>query len=271
MRSAEIAEKYGCRIIHGIVDSLWLQDIKGRSIEEFEEITKNIATEITEETNIPMSWDGRFNFIVFLPSKAEPDIPALSHYWGIKSDGEVKVRGIEVRRRDMPKVIKDAQKAFINVFKGAFSIEEFMQRIPEAKKELFNFINKILEGSLSRDDLTIKQRISRRPSQYKVNSYQAVAAKQLERSGVIASPGKNINYIILNADANPEFPEKKVVLSDLYDEKRHQYDRKKYIELLKRAFENIFPFEFPELENILNLDLHKNSTQINLNNFLFKE
>ncbi|MFX1410757.1 MAG: DNA polymerase domain-containing protein, partial [Promethearchaeota archaeon] len=102
MRSAEIAEEYGCKVVHGIVDSMWLQDKKGRSPEEFEKITKKIAHEITEKTGIPMSWDGRFDTIVFLPSRAERDVPALSHYWGIKSDGEVKVRGIEVRRRDMP-------------------------------------------------------------------------------------------------------------------------------------------------------------------------
>ncbi|MFX1258004.1 MAG: DNA polymerase domain-containing protein, partial [Promethearchaeota archaeon] len=49
MRSAEIAETHGCRVIHGIVDSLWLQDTKGRSTEEFEKITKKIANKIAEE------------------------------------------------------------------------------------------------------------------------------------------------------------------------------------------------------------------------------
>jgi len=261
MRSAEIAEEYGCKIIHGIVDSVWLKDTKSRTPEEFEVVTKKIAEKITEQVGIPMSWDGRYNFIVFLPSRAEPDIPALSHYWGIKSDGEIKVRGIEVRRRDSPKIVKDAQYAFIDVFQGAKSIEEFMRRIPKAKKMLYRYVDKIETGEVSREELTIRQRISRKPSQYKVNSYQAVAARQLERSGVVVTPGKNVRYIILNADADPEFPEKKVILSDLYDEKKHQYDKKKYIELLKRAFENIFPFKFPELEELLKSDFNRKSIQ----------
>ena len=139
-----------------------------------------------------------------------------------------------------------------------------MEKIPEAKKKLFEFVERIHSGKVSRDELTIKQKISRSPNQYKVNSYQAVAARQLERSGVVASAGKNVRYIILNADADPDFPEKKVILSDLYDEKRHEYDRKKYVELLKRAFENIFPFKFPELEALLKLDFNNKSIQKDL-------
>jgi DNA polymerase elongation subunit (family B) len=268
MRAAEIAEKYDCKIIHGIVDSLWLQDTIGRTPEEFEMITKKIADEITKKTCIPMSWDGLFNIIVFLPSRAEPDVPALSHYWGIKNNGEIKVRGIEVRRRDMPKIVKEAQYAFINIFQGAKTVEEFMERIPKAKRTLYEYVERVFSGSLSGNELTIRQRISRKPSQYKVNSYQAVAAKQLEQSGVIASAGKNVKYIILNANADPDFPEKKIILSDLYDEKKHEYDRKKYVELLKRAFENIFPFRFPELEALLTSDYNNKLVQKDLSCFM---
>jgi DNA polymerase-2 len=268
MRAAEIAENHGCKIIHGIVDSIYLQDTRGRTSEEFEELTKKIADEISDNIGIPMSWDGLFNTIVFLPSRAEPDIPALSHYWGIKNDGEIKVRGIEVRRRDIPKIVKDAQYAFIDIFQGAKTVDEFTKRIPEAKKKLYEYAERVYSGKVTREELTIRQKISRRPSQYKVNSYQAVAARQLERSGVIASAGKNVRYIILNAEANPDFPEKKVILSDLYDERKHKYDRKKYVELLKRSFENIFPFEFPELEELLKSDYNKKSIQRDLSCFI---
>jgi len=48
MRSAEIAEEHGCKIIHGIVDSIWLKDRENRSPEEFEKVTKEVAEEITK-------------------------------------------------------------------------------------------------------------------------------------------------------------------------------------------------------------------------------
>ncbi|MFX1575248.1 MAG: DNA polymerase domain-containing protein, partial [Promethearchaeota archaeon] len=164
-------------------------------------------------------------------------------------------------------IVKDAQYAFIDVFQGATTVNEFNKRIPDAKKKLYDYVERVHSGKVSRDELTIKQKISRSPNQYKVNSYQAVAARQLERSGVIASAGKNVRYIILNADADPSFPEKKVILSDLYDEKRHKYDRKKYVELLKRAFENIFPLKFPELEELLKSDYNKKSIQKDISCF----
>ncbi|TXT59701.1 MAG: putative DNA polymerase (Inactivated B2-family) [Promethearchaeota archaeon] len=269
MRSSEIAKKYGCRIIHGIVDSLWLQDTRGRSPKEFEKITKKIAQEITNETKIPMSWDGRFNIIVFLPSRAEPDVPALNHYWGIKSDGDKKIRGIEIRRRDIPQIIKRAQREFIEVFDCVTSVDAFKKKIPKVEQKLFSYAKEINSGDLSREDLTIIQRISRRPSEYKVNSYQAVAARQLEKAGEIASPGKKVKYIILNADADPDFPERKVILTDLFDPERHTYDKEKYLELLQRAFENIFPFKFPHLEEKINsLKTQNNRTQKDLFHFV---
>ncbi len=267
LRAAEIAEKYGCQIIHGIVDSIWLKDKKNRTPKEFEKVTMKIANEITKHTHIPMNWEGRYNIITFLPSRAEPSIPALSHYWGIKNNGELKVRGIEVRRRDIPKIIKDAQYAFLNLFQDVTSVTEFKKKIPTAKEKLFEYVNRILSGKVSKDELTIKQKISRKPSEYKVNSYQAVAAKQLERSGIVASAGKNVRYIILNAEADPNFPEKKVILSDLYDEKKHQYDKKKYVELLKRSFKNIFPFEFPDLEEFSKVVFNQKSIQKDLMSF----
>ena len=138
----------------------------------------------------------------------------------------------------------------------------------KAKSVLFYYIDKIESGTVSREELTIRQRVSRKPSQYKVNSYQAVAARQLERSGVVVTPGKNVRYIILNADADPEFPEKKVILSNHFDAKKHQYDKKKYVELLKRAFENIFPFEFPELEELVKSNIMRKSNQRDLSCYI---
>ena len=251
MRSAEIAEKHGCKVIHGIVDSMWLQDTQGRSQAEFIEVTKTIAEKITRTTNIPMSWDGLYDIITFLPSQAEPDIPTLNHYWGIKRSGETKVRGIEIRRRDAPKIIKEAQKEFIKVFEDVSSVEEFKENIAKAKEILLEYAEKIKNGTLSKEDLTIRQRISRKPSQYKVNTYQAIAAKQAERAGLVMTPGKNVRYIILNADADPDLPETKVILTELYKRGKHRYDKQKYLELLKRAFRNLFPFEMEGLDEFL--------------------
>ena len=52
-----------------------------------------------------------------------------------------------------------------------------------------------------------------------------------------------------------------------YDPKKHQYDKKKYIELLKLAFENILPFKFPDLEELSKSAFNQKSTQLDLISF----
>jgi hypothetical protein len=65
------------------------------------------------------------------------------------------------------------------------------------------------------------------------------------------TPGKNVRYIILNADAEPEFPQTKVILAELYQKGNHHYDKEKYLELLTRAFKNLFPFEMEDLDEFI--------------------
>jgi hypothetical protein len=39
--------------------------------------------------------------MVFLPSKTHPNVPVLNRYYGIKEDGSIKVRGLDVRKRGL--------------------------------------------------------------------------------------------------------------------------------------------------------------------------
>ena len=52
-----------------------------------------------------------------------------------------------------------------------------------------------------------------------------------------------------------------------YNPKTHQYDNKKYIELLKLAFENILPFEFPDFEELSKSAFNGKTTQLDLISF----
>ena len=249
LQSAEIAREYGYKIIHGIVDSLFIENKKGTSNEQFRKDCEEICKRIEEATKIPINIEGIYNFIVFMPSRANPKIPTLNHYWGVRIDGTTKLRGIDIRRRDTPKIVKETQKAMINVFMNVKTKQQFLSKIPEAKRVLYYYLDKIDSGNVTAEELSVTIRVSRKPSQYKVNSYQAVAANQKEKAGVPVSAGQKVKFIITNAEADPSSAYKKVILSELYNPKKHQYDKKKYRELLTRALKNIVPFELPDLEN----------------------
>jgi DNA polymerase elongation subunit (family B) len=268
LRAAEITRDMGYKIIHGIVDSLYVKNTKGVPEAEFREDCEDICRKIEESTKIPIVVEGIYNVIVFMPSRANPRIPTLNHYWGIKTDGEIKYRGIDIRRRDTPKIVKDAQKAMIDVFLEAKTVKQFLAKVPEAKKVLYHYIDKIDSGNVSAEELTVTIQVSRKPSQYKVKSYQAVAAFQKERAGVPVSTGQKVKYIITNAEADPDKAYQKVILTELYDPKRHFYDKEKYIELLQRAFKNIFPFDFDGLDSEIKTRYEKKRNQKSLLNFV---
>ena len=109
LNASHTAEEAGFEVIHGIVDSLWLKK-PDASLEDYE----NLCKAITKQTGIPISFEGRYKWIVFLPSKTHPRVGVLNRYYGVMEDGKIKVRGLEVRKRDTPRFVFDAQTEMIN-------------------------------------------------------------------------------------------------------------------------------------------------------------
>jgi DNA polymerase-2 len=109
--AARISESRGFEVLHGIVDSLWLKK-ENTSFEEYKDLCKQVSYDI----GVPLNFEGRYKWIVFLPSKMHPNIGVLNRYYGVMENGELKVRGIEVRKHDTPRFVYNAQMEMINVF-----------------------------------------------------------------------------------------------------------------------------------------------------------
>ena len=127
LKAARMAERRGFTVIHGIVDSLWLKK-EDATIPEYDDLCKETSAEI----GVPLNFEGRYKWIVFLPSKVHPRIGVLNRYYGVMENGKVKIRGLEVRRRDTPRFVYDAQMEMIKVLANANNPREFIERIPEA-------------------------------------------------------------------------------------------------------------------------------------------
>ncbi|MGW8289095.1 MAG: DNA polymerase domain-containing protein, partial [Candidatus Bathyarchaeia archaeon] len=126
LKAARMAENRGFEVIHGIVDSLWLKKKSSTSA------YTDLCREINEKIGVPLNFEGRYKWIVFLPSKMHPNIGVLNRYYGAMENGKVKVRGIEVRRGDTPRFVFNAQMEMIQVLASANDSLEFMEKIPEA-------------------------------------------------------------------------------------------------------------------------------------------
>jgi DNA polymerase, archaea type len=72
-----VAEGRGYRVIHGIVDSLWVHRDRIKQ-EDCEELRK----EIEQATKFKLAIEGIYKWIVFLPSKVDSQNQVLTRYFG---------------------------------------------------------------------------------------------------------------------------------------------------------------------------------------------
>ena len=233
LRTIEIADSTGFEILHGIVDSLW---VKGRNPEI-------LCETVSREIGIPLELKGEFRWIVFLPNKSN-GVGALNRYYGVMTNGKLKVRGIETRRSDTPRLIRNLQEAMLGKLAEAKNTSEFYMKIPEALEMLREFVRKVLDGGCVLDDLIFGTRVSKSCDEYRQFNNQMAAMKQMRQEGIETLPGQTIRYII--TDHKSRSYQKRVIVPELADENTI-YDRAKYYEYLLRAAESILlPFGYTE-------------------------
>src|SRR3989449_1453411 len=145
---------------------------------------------------LPVSFEGIYKWIAFLGSRVEPRLPVLNRYFGVRQDSTFKVRGIELRKHDTPKVVENCQREMVNVFSKASCSLEFRALVPTALLILEKYVGLVMNGSVSGQDLAITKSLSKGPQEYRNLVPQAVAARQLVREGGRVHAGQSISYVL---------------------------------------------------------------------------
>jgi DNA polymerase elongation subunit (family B) len=234
LKAARMAERRGFSVIHGIVDSLWLKK-EEVTIQEYTELCHDIS----EEIGVSLNFEGSYKWIAFLPSRIHPRIGVLNRYYGAMENGKIKVRGLEIRRRDTPRFIYDAQKEMIEVLSSANNSKEFFEKIPEALKIAKTYREKLLNGEIPIWDLIVTKHLSKNPKRYKQKVSQAIAAEQLIKEGAEIQAGKNIRFLF--TDVENKRHERRVIAEQLIEAKTNS-DVRKYLLLLYSATANLLSF-----------------------------
>ena len=256
LKAARTAERRGFTVIHGIVDSLWLKK-EDATTQDYTELCK----EISEQIGLPLNFEGRYKWIVFLPSKVHPRIGVLNRYYGVMENGKIKVRGIEIRRRDTPRFIYDAQMEIINILAKADNSKEFHNLIPQALRVVRDYRHKLLDGEVPVWNLIVTKHLSKNPEKYKQRVSQVIAAEQLMKEGAEVHAGKNIRFLF--TDAENKRHDRRVKAEQLI-EKQTNADTKKYLLLLYASAAGILSFSGYTTESIYNATIghsDKNLTQ----------
>jgi DNA polymerase elongation subunit (family B) len=197
LTASEVAQQAGYEVLHGIVDSLWVKGSEG-CVRPF-----HLSRMISHRTGIRMDVEGRYKWIVFLPSKAT-GVGALTRYYGMFEGGKVKVRGVELRQHNTPAFLKNAQQEMLTVFAQANTATEFRALLPASVEVLRQFAAEIREDSVDHKDLVCTTTVSKDIATYKVNTLPKSALLQLQDLGVQVQPGQSVRYLVTD-EASPNY------------------------------------------------------------------
>lgn len=239
IKAADIAQDKGYKLIHGIVDSLWL---KG-SREELDELIEKVE----RETEILLEKEGAYKWIIFLPSKSD-GLGVANRYYGIL-DGELEMRGIYARRRDTPKFFKTVQKKVLKGLKDAQSKEELKERTGEVLNQIKMDFIRLKGEKVDFNELYFTKTVSKQAEEYSTLIGTKAALLQYEDEGISIHPGESVRYIITNQKSKDYLEKVKIEGKEV-----EHYDRSFYLKYFYRTLEEILsPFGYDEekIEKIL--------------------
>ena len=234
LNAIHIAEDMGFKVLHGIVDSIWIQR---KNVTETD--YDNLRKKIEKETGFDLALD-IYNWIVFLASKQDQTTPVPNRYFGSKKDGTIKIRGIEARRHDTPRFFRNCQLDILNLFASCKTISDVKDAISEAKSIQEQYDHLMFERKVPLEDLVFTNRVTRGTNQNKMNTIQADAINQLKWEGKSIEPGQKIRYVINDYSRKIS---KRVIPIEVTGAD-DGYDTKRYSELLDKCCKSVIePFE----------------------------
>jgi DNA polymerase-2 len=226
-----LVESRGFRVLHAIVDSMWI--VKAGTTEA--EIL-DLCRAIREAVGIDINLEGIYKWVSFLPSRVDPAVSVANRYLGAFRSGELKLRGIDLRRSDTPPLVAEAQQRMVEVLARADDLTGFAARISEVLEIFVEYAWRLREGQVRMEELTIKRTVSKEAGEYKGNSQIGLASRQMADRGVAVHPGERVRYVISDADAGNAEARVRAIPFLAPDT---PYDTGKYLELLCRAVETL--------------------------------
>ena len=196
LQAKEVAERQGYRMLHAIVDSLWL--VKPGAVRADYD---RLAQAISKQTELSIGVEGLYHWIGFLPSRVNPLMPVPNQFVGLFDHGAMKIRGIEIRRSDAPFLVKRAQAEVLRCLSEVRTLAELPGQIPQALEIVRTYRRYLLDGHATIEELAITKSLSKEPQAYRHQTLSMIAAQELLARGVSLQAGDTIHYIITDADA----------------------------------------------------------------------
>jgi DNA polymerase-2 len=199
LQAAKIAERYGFRVLHGIVDSIWVKKKHNNydnKLDLYDYLKLKEAIE--KQTGFEISFEGTYKWIAFIHSKANDILPVPNRYFGAFEDGSLKIRGIEARRHDTPPFFSRCQKEILKVMATENTINEVKALISTKVNDIFQrYVTSLRERRVSLEELVFTKRLSRNSSEYQNrDTIENSALRLLESECKYLKAGEILKYVI---------------------------------------------------------------------------
>ncbi|MFB6309597.1 MAG: type B DNA-directed DNA polymerase [Salinirussus sp.] len=220
LTAKECAEERGWRVVHGIVDSCWLEpvDPDHAPIDE-------VMAAVTQAVGIALDLEARYDWIAFCPRR-ETGGGALTRYFGRQADGGYKLRGIEARQRSTPPFVESMQRDLLDVVDETRDPEAVCERLRAA-------IDRLRARRVDPDDLVVRKRVSQSLAEYDQATHTVAALQRCRLHDLERAPGQDVRYVVV--DDTAESRERVRLPFEPVDD----YDADFYADLLVRAAESV--------------------------------
>jgi DNA polymerase I len=227
LTAKDVFEAHGWRVLHGIVDSLWVTAMPDREQTDL----AVVAEEISERADVRLDYEGAFDWCAFVPQR-DSAAGALTRYFGRRAAADpeadgldaYKMRGIEARQRSTPDWVVDVQTDLLSVFDATRSPEAVCDRLRRRLRALDR-------GDVPTDELVVDQRVSKPPEAY-THRTRTVAALERATDAWNLQPGQHVEYVVVNDEARGRA---RVALPEAAE----RYDTRFYTDLAVRAASSI--------------------------------
>jgi len=225
------SEAAGYRVIHGIVDSLWLRPLDPDRPPDPAEF----ARAMSERFDLPLGYEGRYRWIVFLPATTH-GLGVPNRYYGLYEHGDFKLRGIGGRRHDTTGLARRLEHEVLDLFRAARDADGVRALLPRALARADLFAERVRAGDWPVEELLITHRIGQAPEAFVTFTDSVAALRQLAAAGAVRGAGEKVRFVVL--DRRSRSIHHRVRAAELLDGDE-RYDTGAYLELLAREAETL--------------------------------
>jgi DNA polymerase I len=142
-QSIRIATERGFAVLHVMVDSLFVRKDGAKEGE-----VKDLMEAIGRETGLKIKLEALYDWVILCNNKGT-SIGSPARYFGRLSDGTLKVKGLDLVKRDTPGIVRATQVSAVKALLEARTAEEFSTKLHEAGKLFDDAMARVASGDVA--------------------------------------------------------------------------------------------------------------------------